>query len=59
LGSTYRIGTTNNGSPCAISTAVDPTHQLNAKFSRLNWIAIVIGGTVLLLVVVGLALTIG
>jgi len=37
--------------------AVDPEHQLNAKFSRLNWIAIVLGGITLLLVVLGLVLS--
>jgi hypothetical protein len=33
---------------------VDPDHHINAKFSRLNWIAIAISGALLLLIVAGL-----
>jgi hypothetical protein len=34
--------------------AVDPEHHINAKFSRINWIAIALSGALLLLIVAGL-----
>lgn len=40
-----------------VNRAVDPMHQVNARFSRLNWLAIVPGSGMFLLVVVSLVLT--
>ena len=31
------------------NSRVDPTHAVNAKLTRLNWVAVVLGGTVVLL----------
>jgi hypothetical protein len=35
------------------NNSVDPVHTVNSKFSRLNWVAIVMGGILLSLVVIG------
>jgi hypothetical protein len=40
------------------NNSVDPTHAVNSKFSILNWIAIAIGGILLLLVLAGAMLTV-
>ncbi|MES3004419.1 MAG: hypothetical protein V4787_27255 [Pseudomonadota bacterium] len=39
------------------NTRVDPTHTVNAKLSRLNWVAVVLGGALLLLGVAGAILS--
>jgi hypothetical protein len=40
------------------NSRVDPTHAVNAKLSRLNWVAVVLGGSIVLLGAIGVVLAV-